>query len=151
MPTSRTALCPDQDTVQVNLGQKPSLPMSCERAASEWAWGDSLAHSQLLSAGTAQWKSEMPPGFPPVFVFLCPFTLLFSDLLWPFSFFPSPPSFVVFHALLSCLPTGQKLVSPISLVPTLLASSDPGRSLMVKYSTVLSGNDSPSQHFVSDE
>lgn len=96
--------------------------------------GYSLVPSQLLSAGIARWKPKISTGIPPSLCFLCPFTLLFSNLLWVLSL--PLPSHLLFTPF--CCFSSSSLLSPhISLVPTLLGSSGPGRCLLVKDLAVL--------------
>lgn len=102
------------------LGQQPPLSMR-----------DSLAPCQLRSVGTALWKPDMFTAYPLIFIFLWPFTSLFSNLLWLFTLF------VAVHPLLSS-PKQKKKKKKTHKFPPLdssLPSSDPGRSLLVKHST----------------
>ena len=73
------------------------------------------------------WKPEMFTAYPLIFIFLWPFTLLFSNLLWLFTLF------VAVHPLLSS--PNQKKKHSFPPLASSLPSSDPGRSLLVKHST----------------
>lgn len=126
----------DQDMAQANLEKSPP-PTSCKGAASVYSRKKSLAYLQLLSAQISGLKPEMPT--------VCPQSLssFASSLLC------SPPHFVVFHPLIFCLLTIQKLHSPYWSHPYLLSILTPWEILTSKRLSCAQGeNDPPSQGFV---
>lgn len=113
------------------------LPPAAREQPQSIAGRESLAYPQLLSAGISGLKPEMPTVCPQ------PLSSFASSL------FCSPPYFIVFHPLLFCLLTIQKLHSPYWSHPYILSILTPWESLTSKRLSCTQGeNDPPSQGFV---
>lgn len=123
-------------------GPEVTFPLAVREQPQSTAGRESLAYSQLLSAEISWLEPEMATVCSPIFVSLCLFTFFFSNLLLPLTHFPSLPC--SFHPLLSfSIPLSvvswpDKSSFPhISLIPTLLASPDHQRALLVKDAAML--------------
>ena len=105
------------------------FPGAAREQPQSTAWRASLAHPQLLSAGVSWLKPEMVTVCPQTVFSLASSLSFFPNLLLPLLLTSTPLSLVSWP--------DKSSVPHVSLIPTLLASSDPGRSLLVKDSAVL--------------